>query len=122
MKSYASLAVLKRRLAITSSTQDDDLALALVAATRWVDARVGDLDVTADDDWTGSADDIVVATEPDAALVAATLAAAVRFHKSADVPFGVAGMSDQGMVAYVRSSIPEAELLLAPVIESWGIG
>lgn len=111
MKTYASLADLKARLGITDTNHDDELALALVAASRYVDLRT-DSDATADDDWTGSSDDLVVESDPKASYVAATLALAVRFHKSADVPFGVAGMSDQGMVAYVRSSMPEVDLIL----------
>ena len=110
MKSYASLADLKLRLGIptATTTYDDALALALVAGTRWVDWRVGDLDVVADDAWTGTAAGVSVATTPPSRLVMATLAAAVRFYKGAEVPFGVAGMNDDGMVAYVKSSIPEA--------------
>lgn len=124
MKTYASLAALKAKLAIptATTTHDDDLGLALVAATRWVDWRIGDLDIAADDVWTGDADDLEVVAAPKTNYVLATLAAAVRFTKATDVPFGVAGMNDQGVVAYVRSSIPEAEVLLGEAIESWGIG
>ena len=124
MKSYASLAMLKRRLAIEDAVTayDDDLGLALVGATRYVDLQIGDLDVAADDLWTGDHNDIVVETDPAAAYVSATLALAVRFYKATDVPFGVAGMSDQGLVAYVQKSVPEAEILLAPLRQSWGIG
>lgn len=123
MKTYASLADLKLRLAIptATTTMDDALALALVAGTRWVDWRIGDLDVVADDAWTGDADDLEVEATPAANYVLATVAAAVRYHKSVEVPFGVAGMNDDGMVAYVKSSIPEAELLLESVTVSWGI-
>ncbi len=120
MKTYASLADLKRRLAITSAAADDDLALALVAATRWVDLRT-DSEVAADDAWTGDADNLVVETDPPAAFVQATIGLAVRFYKSADVPFGVAGMSDQGLVAYVRSTYPEADLLLFGRRQTFGI-
>jgi hypothetical protein len=120
MKTYASLALLKSKLGITTSNQDDELALALVAATRWVDQRMG-AGATADDEWTGSSGDLAVETTPAAHLVKATLAAAVRMYKSTDVPFGIAGMSDQGMTAYVRMSIPEAELILAPHMEAWGV-
>jgi hypothetical protein len=122
MKSYASLAVLKGRLGITTTNHDDDLALALVTATRLVDIYVGDLDVVADDLWTGDADDLDVEATPTSALVAATLAAAVRIYKGADVPFGVAGMSDQGIVAYVRQSMPEVALALTGQAVSWGVG
>lgn len=123
MKTYQSLAALKAKLAIPTATtdRDDALALALVVGTRVVDEAIGDLDIAADDHWTGSSDDLVVATTPDAALVAATEVFAVRFFKSADVPFGVAGMNDAGVVAYVRSSVPEAEIMLAGKRVSWGI-
>lgn len=123
MKTYASLAALKAELAIPAANtdHDDDLGLALVAATRWVDWRIGDLDVAADDVWTGDPADLELATGVKAGVVLATIAAAIRYAKSSDVPFGVAGMNDQGVVAYVRSSIPEAELLLAEAAQSWGI-
>jgi len=123
MKSYATLAQLKGKLAIASSdtTRDDDLALALVVATRWVDRYNGDLDVLADDVWTGDADDLEVATGAKANVVLATIVVAVRYMKSPDVPFGIAGLNDAGVVAYVRSSIPEAEILLQESRTSWGI-
>ena len=122
MKTYASLAMLKRQLAVSGTAQDTDLALALVGATRYVDLAIGDLDVVADDAWTDDPLDLVVETDPPAAYVSATLALAVRFYKAPDVPFGVAGMSDQGLVAYVKQSVPEAEILIAPLRQSWGIG
>lgn len=120
MKSYASLAALKRRLAITASTSDDDLAAALVAATRWVDLRIGD-EPAADDLWTGDPADIVVATDPPANRVILTIGLAVRFYKGADVPFGIAGLSDAGLVAYVQRMYPEADLLLFGQRVMWGL-
>lgn len=120
MKSYASLAALKRRLGVTSSALDDDLALALVIASRGIDLVLG-VDDEADDAWTGSADDLAVEPYPDAARVQATIYLAVRIHKSPDVPFGVAGMSDQGIVAYVRSIAPELDVILYGKRTSWGI-
>jgi hypothetical protein len=121
MKSYASLADLKRRLGISVTTFDDDLGLALVTATRLLDIYVGDDTITADDAWTGDATDVVVATDPPAAYVAATLYLAVRVHKTPEVPFGVAGMTDQGAIAYVRRIAPELDLILAGRQESWGV-
>jgi len=123
MKTYASLAMLKSKLAIPAANtdRDDELALALVAGTRAIDYRIGDLDVEADDVWTGDPDDLELATGVKSNVVLATLAAAVRFTKSAEVPFGVAGMNDQGVVAYVRSSMPEVDILLAEATESWGL-
>ena len=49
----------------------------------------------------------------------ATIAAAVRFYKSPDVPFGVAGGWD--MATYVRMSIPDVDLLLLGQRERFGI-
>lgn len=120
MKSYASLAVLKAKMGITSTARDDDLGAALVAATRIVDLRTGNGE-DADDAWTGDADDIVVETTPTTQLVEATLYLAVRLYKTADAPFGFAGMTDQGMVAYVRNIAPELDMLLFGQQESWGI-
>jgi len=120
VKSYAALADLKARMGITSTDHDDELALALVTATRLVDLYVGN-EADADDAWTGDADDLDVEATPTSALVAATLAAAVRCYKSTDVPFGVAGMSDNGIVAYVRQYMPEVSLLLTGQRALWGI-
>ena len=123
MKTYAPLADLKSALAVPAveTSYDDDLARALVTATRWIDIYIGDSTVAADDGWTGAAADLTVEATPPAALVTATLALAVRFHKSPSVPFGVAGMSDQGIVAYVRSSVPEIGILLFGRRQSFGI-
>ena len=124
-KSYASLTQVKGRLAIpvATTTHDNDIALALVCATRAVDIAIGDLDVAADDTWnaTNQAADMAVEATATAALVMATIDLAVRIYRGPDVPFGVAGMSDGQMVAYVRSWVPEAELLLAGQRVSWGI-
>lgn len=120
MKTYVSLAVLKGKMGITSTARDDDLAAALVAATRIVDLWLGN-GATADDDWTGDPDDLAVATTPDVQLVEATLYLAVRLYKSPDAPFGFAGMTDQGMVAYVRGIAPELDLILFGQKAAWGI-
>ena len=120
MKTYASLALLKQRLGVTSTDSDDVLALSLVQATRALDAFVGN-GAEADDAWTGDADDLEVVDEPAAAFVNATLYLAVRFHKTPDVPFGLAGMNDAGLVAYVRRSAPELELMLHGQRLQWGI-
>jgi hypothetical protein len=93
-------------------------ALSLLLATRWVAYRIG-VPVTDDP----PAD---VEVEPTVQLVAApyavrqaTLAAAVRFYRSPDVPFGVAGGWDEAV--YVRMSMPEVELLLFGQRQRWGI-
>lgn len=125
MKTYAALDSLKSKLGITGTGQDAALARALVGATRAVDLYLGDLDVTADDVWTdgtSSASDLAAPTPAPAAYADATIALAVRHYKSADVPFGVAGMTEAGMTAYVRSYVPEVEILLGPHKTSWGIG
>lgn len=120
MKSYASVADLRDRLGISGTAKDDELALALVAATRWVDVMT-DGDATADDVWTGDAADIVVDTAATAAIVQLVIGLGVRIYKGPDVPFGIAGMSDNGLVAYVRRVYPEAELLLVGQRSTWGL-
>jgi hypothetical protein len=123
MRTYASLAALKDALGIPTATtaQDERLALALVGATAWVDHRLGTEPDTPDETWTGDPDDLAVVTDPDAAYVAATIAAAVRFYKSPEVPFGSAGgLGD--MAVYVSRSIPEAEMILLGKRQSWGVG
>lgn len=122
MKSYASVADLKAELGIPTATTDHDNALgrALVGASRWIDLELGNGDA-ADDAWTGDHNDIVLVTTPAAALVDTCLYVAVRFYKAPSVPYGVAGMSDQGLVAYVRQSMPEASIMLMGQHEQWGI-
>ena len=96
--------------------QEDRLDMCLIAATRWVQFRCG-VDVGADDDeLTAPYTLTVIATTP--ARKAATLAAATRFYKAPDVPFGVTGMGEYGMS--VKSAIPEAELLLLGQREDFG--
>jgi hypothetical protein len=121
MRTYATLAELKDELGITDTDSDDRLARALVAATRIVDVWIG-AGTAADDDYTGDASDLVVVDPRPAALVEATIYAAVRIKSAPSAPFGVAGMSDQGIVAYVRSTLPDLPLILMGRQASWGIG
>lgn len=106
---YASAAELTAIVGAGTATESvARVALALIAATRWVRFRVGD-DVGADDDvLTAPYTIAVIATTP--ARKAACLAAATRFFKAPDVPFGVMGTGDYGMS--VKTTIPEAEVLL----------
>lgn len=114
---YASRTELAATLGMTGVTGlDDRLDLALLIASRWVDYRTGttvdQAAVTAPYTLT------VVASQP--AVKQATISAATRFYKSPDVPFGVAGgLGD--LAVYIKSSIPEAELLLLGHRVSWGI-
>lgn len=64
---------------------------------------------------------VTVKTVPvDVGVRAATLVAAARFLRSADVPFGVAGgLGDLAIRIY--ADIPEAELHLFGLRESWGV-
>lgn len=114
---YASRSDLSAAIGGTISGADDRLDLAVLVASRWVDYRVGN-DVV-ESDLTAPYTLTVVACPP--AWKAATIAAAVRFLKSPDVPFGVAGMDGSGMTAYVRSSMPEVELLLFGHRMAWGM-
>ena len=95
---------------------DDRLDMTLIAATRWVMYRVG-VDVADDDDDLEAPYTLtVVATTP--ARKAATLAAATRFWKAPEVPFGVAGFGEYGVS--VKTSIPEADVLLLGQREDFG--
>lgn len=96
---------------------DDRLALALVMASRWVDYVM-----TGEADTAPLPDPLTVELVPQAVGIRqATLVAAGRFLRSADIPFGVAGgLGD--LAVYVRSDIPEAEMHLVGHRSSWGIG
>lgn len=123
MRTYASLAALKGELGIpdASTAQDAQLALALVAGAAWVDHRRGIEPTEGDDTWTGDPDELVLEEDAPAGVVAAAIVAAVRFYKSPDVPFGVAGgLGD--LAVYVSRTIPEAEVLLLGHRSAWGIG
>ena len=113
MRTYASLAAVKPSVGLpaSSTSEDEALALALVGATHIVD-RYANTGEAADDVWTGDADDLEVVAAPRAQLVTATVYVAVRLYKTPDAPFGFAGMSDQGLVAYVRSAMPELGVIL----------
>jgi len=114
---YATRAELAAALGMTgASGLDDRLDLALIIASRWVDEYTG-TDYTQADvspPYTLT----VIACPP--SFKQATLAAASRFYKSTDVPFGVVG----GMGDYavrIKTSIPEAEAILMGQRLTWGI-
>lgn len=112
---YASRAELSSVLGGTITGADDRLDMALIVASRWVEYRVG-LDVT-EADLSAPYTLVVVACHP--AYKAATLAAAVRFFKAADAPWGVASLGD--MSAYVKTSMPDVELLLMGQRQAFGL-
>lgn len=112
---YASRTELSAVLGGTITGADDRLDLALLAASRWVEHRVG-LDVT-EADLVAPYTLTVVACPP--SWKAATLAAAVRFFKAADAPWGVAGVGE--LAAYIKTSMPDVELLLMGQRQAFGI-
>jgi hypothetical protein len=63
--------------------------------------------------------EIVPVPVPVATWRTATIAAAVRFYKSPEVPFGVAGGWD--MATYVRQSIPDVDMMLIGERVAFGI-
>lgn len=120
MKAYATLAQVKRRLGLTDTSKDEDLTLAIVAATRFVEIMTSSATPAGDDVW-DSTDTLDVDDTATAGQVGATVAITIMFYKAADVPFGFAGMSDQSLVAYVRKSHPTAEQLLYGQVAQWGV-
>ncbi len=106
------------RAALGNVGDSNRLGVALLVATRWVLHRLG---------YTFT--DTEVPTDPTAIVVTpvpvraswrqATIAAAVRFYKSPDVPFGVAGGFD--MATYVRMSIPDVDMILMGQRERFGV-
>jgi hypothetical protein len=105
-------------LAAVTGLQASDarLSAALLMASRWVDyVMTGEADLTPVDD------PIATRYVPQPiGIRQATLVAAARFLRSADVPFGVAGgLGD--LAVYVKSDIPEAEMHLVGHRTSWGI-
>ena len=104
--------------ASSGGVQQTRRAIALILATRWVAYRIG-TPVTDDPiDWLDHEPNLALVPCP-AAVRVATLAAAVRFYKSPDVPWGVAGGWDEAV--YVRTAMPEVELLLYGQRERFGI-
>lgn len=114
---YASLSELATVLGGVTG-QDDRLTAAIILASRWVDYHLGN---TVDDDlvdWTAPITLDVVDCRP--AIHQATIAAAVRFYKSPDVPWGVAGgLGD--VATYVKTTMPEVSLILLGQRQAWGI-
>lgn len=98
--------------------QDDRLTVALILASRWVDYHLGKTVADHVVDWTAPITLDVVDSRPSVHL--ATIAAAVRFYKSPDVPWGVAGgLGD--VATYVKTTMPEVALILLGQREAWGI-
>ena len=116
---FASPAELRQYLGnITGEANERRMAVALLVGTRNVLHSLGytftDLEVPEDP----AAID-VVALPVRSSWRQATIAAAVRFFKSPDVPFGVAGGWD--VATYVRMSIPDVDMLLLGERVAFGI-
>jgi hypothetical protein len=111
---YASEAELNAILGRPVGSSDDRTVLALIAASRWVDYRIG----LAFDDAPVTLPAVLEVVPSTPGIHGATLVVAVRAYKGPDVPFGVAG---EDLTAYVRSSIPDAELLLYGQRQRFGI-
>ena len=120
LDSFAAPAELRPALGqLTGEVNDRRVAVALLVATRHVLHVMG---YAIDDDEVIPADPAAldVTTVPvRSSWRQATIAAAVRFYKSPDVPFGVAGGWD--MATYVRMSIPDVDLLLLGQRERFGL-
>ena len=113
------------RLAILGTTTaagadiERRIAIALLAATRHVLHVMG---YTIETDFAIPPDPAAITVTPmpvRSSWRQATIAAAVRFYKSPEVPFGVAGGWD--MATYVRMSIPDVDLLLLGQRERFGL-
>ncbi len=104
---FASPAELRAALGNVGDT--NRLGMALLVATRWVLHRLGYTFT----DTELPADPAAITVTPVAVRSSwrqATIAAAVRFYKSPEAPFGVLGGFD--MATYVRMSIPDVDMLL----------
>lgn len=116
MLSYAPLSDLVTPLGRTAAQLADDerAAIALYAGSRYCDDRLGV-------EWEPLEEvDALEVAAADPMVRAATVVAAVRFYKAADVPWGVAGgMGD--MPVYVRRGIPEADQLLRGLMPTGGV-
>jgi hypothetical protein len=100
------------------ASQDDRLTTVAILGSRYVDGITGTPVVPELDAFPPYT--VAVVPCPPAWRLAA-LAAAVRFSKSPDLPFGaVGGLGD--VAVYVRGTIiPEADLILTGHRTSWGV-
>lgn len=114
--SYAPLADLDAAMGGANAVSEERRWLCLILATRWVAYRIGAI-VTDEALTPPIAGITVIAGRP--SWRQATVAAAVRFMKSPEVPFGVAGGWD--MATYVRQQIPDVELMLFGQRTAWGV-
>lgn len=120
---YASIDDLSAALTGSEGQQvdaDDDvlasrMTLALVVGTNYVNAKIG-LPVDEDDLEAPYSIDVVPAP---AVYRAATIAAAVRFYSSAQAWAGVIGVGESA--SYIRSSLPEVDLILFGHRKSFGL-
>ncbi len=118
---FASPAELRGALVLPDApgpSVDRKVAIALMVASRHVLHVLGyaftDTEVPAD-----PAAITVVAVDVRSSWRQATIAAAVRYYKSPDVPYGVAGGWD--MATYVRQSIPDVDMMLLGERVAFGI-
>jgi hypothetical protein len=107
---YASADDLRAIVAPSTNAQglDERLDAAVLLGTLYVDRRLGNPVV---EEWANPPYDLELVPCPPSWQQAA-LVAAVRFYKSADVPFGVVG----GLADYavrVRMEMPEVDLILS---------
>lgn len=116
---YVSVADVRGAVgAAVGASQDDRLTTVAILGSRYVDGITGQ--PVADEAGAMPPYEVILVPCPPAWRLAA-LAAAVRFSKSPDLPFGaVGGLGDAAV--YVRgTSIPEADLILTGHRTSWGI-
>ena len=95
----------------------DRVVLATLTASQYVAGRTGY--ALADVPLGASPYGPVRVVEAPAAVRQATVAAAIRFYKGPDVPFGLAGADLQ---SYVRSVMPEVDLALLGYRVDFGVG
>lgn len=95
MANWPDLATLKRALGVTATDRDEDLQLALDAATEQVQLDCG-----------------VATPMPSSSQAQAALVLAVMVMKAPDAPYGIAGVFDVSAVK-VASDHPTYQRLLA---------
>lgn len=116
---FASAAELRPALGpVGGADNERRLAVALLLGSRYVLHALGyrfdDTYIPADLDPAS-----LVMVDSRASWRQATIAAAVRYFKSPEVPFGVAGGWD--MATYVRGSIPDVDMMLLGERVAFGI-
>lgn len=99
--------------------EEEMLDRVLAAGTLYVDFKVGN--TVSDEDLISPGEDgLEVVDGCPAAYTQACLAAAVRFLRSPETPFGLTGIGEAGF--YVKTSIPECDVILFGHRQSFGLG